>query len=221
MSVLSVQQLACRRGGRTVFAGLDFAVESGQALLLRGRNGSGKSSLLRCLALLTPTISGQIRWDGRDVTADPDAWRARIGWLGHADAIKPDLTVRELLAMGARLCGRPAGADALDAALAAYDLTALADRPGRYLSAGQKRRAALARLLLVDCKIWLMDEPATGLDDASHDALSRVIGAHLVAGGVALVASHDDLRLARSTTLDVGAFAAPPPAIAADPGAWS
>ncbi len=220
MSVLSVHQLACRRGGRTVFARLDLTVAAGQALVLTGRNGSGKSSLLRCLALLTPTTSGDIRWENKPVRADPDAWRGRIGWLGHHDAIKPDLTPRELLAMAARLRGAEADGDAIEAALAAYDLTPLADRPGRYLSAGQKRRVGLARLLVSHCKIWLMDEPSTGLDEASQHALSRALETHLVAGGVALVATHDELRLTRSENLDVGAFAAAP-AIDPDPEAWS
>ncbi len=143
-ALLEVTGLACRRGGRRVFDALSFSLAAGELLALTGPNGSGKTTLLRALALLGPAASGTLRWQGRESADDPEAWRARIAWLGHLDGLKGDLTVRENLVVAQRLRGA-AGEAAIDPALAAFDLAALADRPARALSAGQRRRTALAR----------------------------------------------------------------------------
>src|SRR5690348_16180992 len=155
--------LACWRGERLVFRGLSFALGPGGALVLVGPNGSGKSSLLRMMAGLLPPLSGTLAWDDRPVATDREAHRARLGYLGHLDAIKPGLTVREHLAWHAALGEVPHESAHLDAALSALGIAALADSPGRQLSAGQRRRVALARLALRPAALWLLDEPTVGL----------------------------------------------------------
>jgi heme exporter protein A len=208
MPALSARSLACRRGGRLVFHELGFDVETGNALLLTGRNGTGKSTLLRVLALLTPPRGGAITWDGRPVRDDADAWRAGLAWLGHADAVKGDLTVRETLDAGQHLrTGTTLPQPAWEAAVARFDLAPLLARPGRYLSAGQRRRVALARVAASGATVWLLDEPAAGLDEASRQALHGAIADHLAAGGLAVIASHGDIVVPGAPALDVGAYA--------------
>ncbi len=208
MSVLSVRSLSCRRGGRPVFHDLGFDVAAGGAVLLTGRNGTGKSTLLRVLALLTPSRRGEITWQGRDVHAGADAWRAHLAWLGHADAIKGDLTVHENLEAAHRLrTGAVPAPGSWDRVLARFDLASLLDRPGRYLSAGQRRRVALARVALSEATVWLLDEPAAGLDEASRQSLHATITDHLAAGGIAVIATHGEIVLPDAQTLDVGRFA--------------
>src|SRR5579871_1261285 len=149
--------LACVRGERLVFRGLGFALAPGDVLVLGGPNGSGKSSLLRLMAGLLPPAAGTLTWDGNPVDADREAQRARVGYLGHLDALKPTLTVGESLALHARLRGGRAelGA-ALANALEALGVGGLIDSPCRLLSAGQRRRVALARLLAAPAPLWLL-----------------------------------------------------------------
>jgi heme exporter protein A len=207
MSVLSARSLACRRGGRLVFEDLGFDLAAGNALLLTGRNGAGKSTLLRVLALLTPAHRGIVAWAGKPVRDDSDAWRACLAWLGHVDAVKGDLTVREALEGAAVLrAGQPPPPDRFDGAVARYDLASLLDRPGRYLSAGQRRRVALARVALSAASVWLLDEPAAGLDEVSRGALHATIADHLAGGGLAVIATHGDIALPGAASIDVGAF---------------
>ena len=146
---LTVTELSVRRGGRPVIERLSFTVKAGELLLLTGRNGSGKTTLLRALALLVPSDTGTIAWAGADVALDRDAWRARVGWLGHSDGVKGDLTAAENLRAAQRLQAgvEPDRAD-IDRALVAFDLATLADRPSRALSACQRRRVALSRVVL-------------------------------------------------------------------------
>jgi heme exporter protein A len=194
--LLTAQGLACRRGGRLVFEALDLALSAGEALVLRGPNGSGKSSLLRLLAGLLRPAGGLIAWAGTAIDAEH---RARLHYIAHADALKPALTARESLAFAAALAGGPAR---LETALAAFDLESLAELPARFLSAGQRRRAALARLLAVPRPLWLLDEPGVGLDRASRDRLEGAIDAHRAGGGVVVVATHGDVALRRPLILD-------------------
>lgn len=198
---LSAAGLACLRGGRLVFAGLDFELGGGGMLTLRGPNGSGKSSLLRLLAGLLRPEAGHVAWNGRDIAEDRDAHRARVAYLGTADALKPALTVAENIAFHAALRGG-AGPGAVATALEAVGLAGLADMPARRLSQGQRRRAALARLAATPAPLWLLDEPTLALDDDGIARLGAMVAAQLRAGGLAVVATHVDLPIAGGTTID-------------------
>src|SRR6267378_7225997 len=168
--LLEVEGLACRRGGRQVFDRLSFALGAGELLALTGRNGSGKTTLLRALALLVRPEAGTIRWQATDVQAEPETWRGRLAWLGHLDGLKGDLSVRENLLVAQRLRGGPPADDRLDGVLLAFDLASLALRPVRTLSAGQRRRTALARVALSQAPVWLLDEPLNALDQPAQGA---------------------------------------------------
>jgi heme exporter protein A len=193
--ILEVCDLACRRGGRMVFDRLSFAMAGGELLTLLGRNGSGKTTLLRALALLVRAETGVIRWQATDIRREPEAWRRHVAWLGHLDGLKGDFTVRENLLVAERLRGAPPAEDRIDSALVAFDLPALALRPVRSLSAGQRRRAALARVLLSQAPVWLLDEPLNALDRPAQQAFNAALQAHLGAGGLAIVATHAALDL--------------------------
>jgi heme exporter protein A len=201
-ALLEVTGLSCRRGGRPVFEGLSFTLAAGELLALTGRNGSGKTTLLRTLALLMPSDAGTIRWRGGEVARDRDAWRRCFTWLGHLDGLKGDLDVRENLVSACRLRHEPA--DRVDRALDAFDLARLAQRPVRTLSAGQRRRAALARVAASPAPVWLIDEPLNALDAPSQAALGAVLEKHLAGGGLAIAATHAPLEGAR--VLDMGLF---------------
>ena len=182
--MLRGEQLAAIRGERLVFSAVSFDVPEGGALLLVGPNGSGKSTLLRLLAGLKRGDAGRVLWDGADVVADPGAHAARLAYVGHLDAVKPGLTVAENLF--------PARAES---ALEAVGLQALADLPARMLSAGQKRRLALARLVCKPASLWLLDEPTLGLDTASVERFGAMLAAHRAHGGVVVAATHLPLPL--------------------------
>lgn len=193
--ILEVSDLACRRGGRTVFDRLSFAMGRGELMTLRGRNGSGKTTLLRALALLVRADAGAIRWRAADIRHEPEAWHRQIAWLGHLDGLKGDFSIRENLLVAERLRGAPLPEDRIDSALVAFDLPTLAARPVRSLSAGQRRRAALARVLLSQAPVWLLDEPLNALDQPAQQAFHAVLQTHLDAGGLAVVATHAALDL--------------------------
>jgi len=178
--------VAAFRGERLVLRDLSFHVPDGGALLLLGANGSGKSTLLRVLAGLKRPDAGRVAWRGQDAREQP----AVVAYLGHLDAVKPGLTALENLALAARV-GRGSAASALEA----VGLSALADLPARLLSAGQKRRLALARLVVSRAGLWLLDEPTLGLDTASVERLGALLAAHRAAGGVVVTATHLPLPL--------------------------
>ncbi len=198
-SLLEVADLACRRGGRKVFERLSFAVGPGELLALVGRNGSGKTTLLRALALLIRPESGSIHWQGADVRAEPEVWRGQLAWLGHLEGLKGDLSVAENLLAAERLRGAPSAEDRLDSALVAFDLASLAARPVCSLSAGQRRRTALARVVLAQAPLWLLDEPLNALDAAAQSAFRAALQKHLAAGGLAIAATHADLGVTGRT----------------------
>lgn len=193
---LLAQNLAVFRGERLVFQNLSFAIAPGAALVLAGPNGSGKSTLLRLLAGLLSPVAGSLSWNGEDVFADRTGHAERVAYLGHQDAVQPGLSVLENLAFPARVSGGDAAA-----ALAVHGLAALADLPARMLSAGQKRRLALARLSLSKGKLWLLDEPTLGLDTVSVERLGAVLAAHLEGGGMVIAATHLPLPLPQAAEL--------------------
>jgi len=190
--------LACRRGERMIFSGLRFALPPQGALLLRGPNGSGKSSLLRLMAGLAPPERGVIRWDGDGIRDDAAAHRARLHFIGHADAIKPTLEVAQTLHFWAQMRG---GGASVTPALAHFGLSRLAPLPCRFLSAGERKRLALARLIASPAALWLLDEPTTNLDTAGTDDLLRAVTMHRAAGGRVVIASHGPLALEDAMTL--------------------
>ncbi len=191
---LDVSDLACARGGVPVLEGVGFTLAAGQALLLQGPNGCGKTTLLRTLAGLQPALAGQI-------SAPPES----IAYAAHADGLKATLSVAENLTFWARIFGT----EGIETALTQFNLRDLADRPAQNLSAGQKRRLGLARLLVTGRPIWMLDEPTVSLDVASVALFGQAVQAHLATGGSALMATHIDLGFT-ADVLDVGAFRAVP-----------
>jgi heme exporter protein A len=196
--MLQAVELAAIRGERVIFAGLSFSCAAGEAILLTGPNGAGKSTLLRLLAGLVPPAEGALLWHGSDALADGPAHAARLRYLAHADALKPGLTLEENLRFWRRLWGGNTGA-----ALAAVGLEGLEHLPARMLSAGQKRRAALARLALAPVPLWLLDEPSVGLDTASIALFGTMLAAHRAAGGAVVAATHVALPLPGARTLEL------------------
>lgn len=196
--------LACIRSDRIVFAGLDFSVSPGGALILSGPNGSGKSSLLRLMAGIAGPASGDIAWQGVSVSEDPERFFAQMHYVGHRDAVKPALTVRENLAFHAAL--RPGPTD-IDAALDRVGLAALADLPARMLSAGQTRRLTLARIQATPAPLWLLDEPTIALDYRAVDRLRAAIAAHRAGGGMIVASTNVPLGIDDAATIDMAAHA--------------
>jgi heme exporter protein A len=196
---LSATNLACRRGGREVFTAISFALASGEMLVVTGRNGAGKSSLLRTVAGLLRLAGGSLALDG----GDPELTIAeQAHYLGHQDALKPALSVSENLRFWSRFFG---GKDAGSVpALEAVGLDALADLPAAYLSAGQRRRLSVARLLAVKRPIWLLDEPMSTLDAAAQEHLAGFMRAHLTEGGLVLAATHGALGIDAAQQLRLG-----------------
>jgi len=191
--------LVCVRGGRTVFSDLDLTLRGGEALLVTGSNGAGKSSLLRMIAGLVQVASGRLQLlDGHaDRTIAEQAH-----YLGHQDALKPALTVAENLDFWSRYLGNP-GSQA--AALKAVGLDGVAELPAAYLSAGQRRRLSIARLIAVRRPIWLLDEPTAALDRAAQATLADLMQQHLVGGGMILAATHGPIGLDGARELRLGA----------------
>ena len=193
---LTAVDLHCHRGGRDVFSGLGFAVGAGEALIVTGRNGAGKSSLLRTVAGLVQLTRGRLELEG----GDPELSIAeQAHYLGHQDALKPALSVGENLAFWAGFFGAPR--PDLPQALEAVGLAALIRLPAAYLSAGQRRRLSIARLVVVKRPIWLLDEPTSTLDLSAQDRLSGLMQAHLAEGGLILAATHGPVGLANTREL--------------------
>lgn len=195
---LSAADLACRRGGRDVFAGVGFSVAGGQALAVTGRNGAGKSSLLRLVAGVLGRASGRLWLEG----GDPELTIAeQAHYLGHQDALKPSLSVAENLRFWADYLG--GGPTKAQDALESVGLGAIADLPAAYLSAGQRRRLSIARLLAVKRPIWLLDEPASTLDAGGRDRLTGFMQRHLGEGGLIVAATHGSLGLSAAQELSL------------------
>lgn len=193
MSLLAVHDLAVARGGLRAVEGLSFSLEAGRALILRGPNGIGKTTLLRSVAGLQPPAGGRVE-------IAPDS----VAYAAHADGLKSALSVAENLRFWADIFGQPDIAPALDA----MNLRELAERPAGALSAGQKRRLGLARLLVTGRPLWVLDEPTVSLDAESVALFAGLVRAHLGQGGAALIATHIDLGLPEAEILDLGPYRA-------------
>lgn len=205
--MLKGEQLAARRGGRLVFHRLSFDLPQGETLAVRGANGSGKSTLLRLVAGLLPPAEGNLFWQGEPVRFLAERHRVRVHYVGHRDAVKPLLSVVANLEFWTAFAGVRAGRDILLAALAEFGLKGLADLPARVLSEGQRRRLALARLLVVPRPLWILDEPAAALDADGAERLTRALAAHHQAGGSVVMATHAAVALDGVRTLRLEDFA--------------
>lgn len=194
--MLTVEDVAAFRGETLVLRDVTFRVPAGGALILSGPNGSGKSTLLRLLAGLVRPASGRVSWYGQDALEDLTEHGRRVAYLGHQDAVKLGLTVTENLRFAAAVSALP-----IAAALEAVNLSALADLPARMLSAGQKRRLALSRLVLSRAALWLLDEPTLGLDAASIARFGAMLSAHRAQGGSVVAATHVPLPMADTAEL--------------------
>lgn len=223
--ILQADPIEVERGGRLALSAPGFEVGAGQAGVLRGPNGAGKSTLLRALAGLLPMSSGDARLADDNlilsISADREEFSAQVAYAGHQDAVKPALSVRENLTSWAALYETPA--HGVDPALVAFDLTSIADTSAAYCSAGQKRRLGLARLLVMDRPVWLLDEPTVSLDAASVALFATAVSAHCADGGIALAATHIEIGLPAGPRIEI----APPTERAADDsdpfltGAWA
>ncbi len=194
---LVASDLACIRGGRKVFAGLGFSVAAGEALSILGPNGAGKSSLLRLIAGLVHMAEGRLAIEGGDAEL---TIAEQAHYLGHQDALKPSLSVAENLAFWASFLG----GGPLGPALATVGLDRIADLPAAYLSAGQRRRLSIARLISVPRPVWLLDEPTSALDTAAQTMLAELMAQHLAGGGLILAATHMPIGLAVPRELRLG-----------------
>jgi heme exporter protein A len=197
-SELRATGLAAFRGERLVFADVDLTVAAGEALILVGPNGSGKSTLMRVIAGLKHADAGTVFWSGTSITEDLAGHARRVAYVGHLDAIKFGLTTRENLAFAAR-----SGGGDIDRALEAFELAAYAPLPARMLSAGQRRRLALSRLLLTQAPLWLLDEPTVGLDASSLGLFGDILARHRRRGGLVIAATHTPLPLSATKSLDL------------------
>ncbi len=192
---LQAKNLTLTRGGRLLFANLDFSIARGEALVLRGANGSGKTSLLRVLAGLTMADDGVISWDDAPWKSASSVRRANVLYLGHANALKDELTAAENLADGLGFDGMTISAENQHRALERVGLMARRDLPARRLSQGQKRRIGLARLLLTQKPLWLLDEPTNALDADGVALFTDIVDEHLARGGMACIATHLTMQI--------------------------
>jgi len=194
--MFSVSNLSCSRGDKRLFSGVSFALQPGEWLHLEGDNGVGKTSLLRLACGLSALEQGEIQWQGQPVSSNSDEFRANLAYLGHQLALKEDLTPLENLRADAAIAGRDLHLADAKAALAQLGLKGREHLPVRVLSQGQKRRTALARLLVSSAKLWILDEPFVALDTAAQNVLSEVINGHLNRQGMVLFTSHQMVSLA-------------------------
>jgi heme exporter protein A len=195
--MLEAVDLQCVRGERTLFSGLDFTLERGALLRVAGANGSGKTSLLRILCGLTPPAHGEVRWEGTNIRALKEDYATQLVYIGHANALKDDLTARENLLISSELAGVDTSAQHASDALERFGVGMCAMLPARVLSQGQRRRTALARLVLSSAvPLWVLDEPFTALDVAAVENLQALISAHLARGGSIVLTTHQEVAIA-------------------------
>jgi heme exporter protein A len=193
--MLCAHELACERGERRLFDHLGFELDAGEALLVRGGNGRGKTSLLRILCGLSRPVAGEVRWRGEPIAREHELYCREMAYVGHANGIKEDLTPLENLRLAAALDGRELDAAAAEAALDRVGLSRCVDLPGRVLSFGQRRRVALAGLITAGALLWILDEPLTGLDVHGVAMVEGLIRDHVLGGGMAVMTTHQPLTL--------------------------
>lgn len=192
---LDVNKLQCTRGDRELFTNLSFTLEKGQLMMLEGRNGSGKTTLLRALCGLYLPDEGEILMDGLSIKKQDEDYRQELLYLGHLNAIKADLTVLENLRFNSLLAGESVSDDDLMDALDTIGLFAFEDFPTSQLSQGQKRRVALARLLVSKATLWILDEPFVALDIGAVELLQPIIAKHVENGGMVILTTHQEVPL--------------------------
>ena len=197
-SGLKAESLSCIRDTHVLFEDLSFSIDSGEILVIEGRNGCGKTSLLRILSGIRQQDEGRVSWGDTDIQKLGASYREDMAYLGHLDGIKHELSAVENLEL-VSIYGK-VSEDSIDDALETIGLTEKAELKAVNLSAGQKRRLALARLLLTDCKLWLLDEPLTALDKAGIALFEQLVKAHVAEGGLVVLSSHHDLDLANTKT---------------------
>lgn len=191
--VLEANGLACIRDTNVLFENLSLCVQSGQVLVIEGKNGSGKTSLLRILTGIRQQDEGKVTWNGEDISQLATGYRQVMAYMGHQDGIKQELTAFENLQL-TRIYGKISDTS-LDEVLEKTGLAAQADTYASNLSAGQRRRLAIARLLLTDCCLWLLDEPLTTLDTSGIKLFENLLKQHIACGGIAVLSSHHDINL--------------------------
>jgi len=194
-SSLRANALTCVRGERTLFTGLDLEVSTGEWLHVRGENGIGKTSLLRLLSGLTKPAAGEIFWNDQSISADLSEYHRNLLFLGHRDALKEDLTALENLSIATALDSLSVSEEEILLALYRFGLRGREDLPVNCLSAGQKRRVLLARLLLRQAKLWILDEPFNALDVHAVQMLSELILEHIASGGMVIMTSHQEIPM--------------------------
>ena len=198
--MLSVSDLECQRGDRRLFSGVGFRLGDGELMYLQGRNGTGKTSLLRLLCGLLPPAGGEIFWRGQPIKRLGEDYRRELCFLGHHNAIKEELTPLENLSTSAALATTPLDTEQALDALARLGLAGREDLPCRYLSQGQKRRVALSRLVFDQRSLWLLDEPFVALDTVAVELVASLIGAHLQRGGLAVLTTHQSVEIVGGIT---------------------
>ena|SRR5580765_310036 len=199
--MLEVINLTCIRGTRRLFKELNFAVEPGDLIELRGPNGSGKTSLLRILCGLATPAAGQVLWSGKNIRSLGEEYFSSVSYLGHQNAVKDELSAIENLRIASAVAGNALNKSEAREVLAHVGLTQQENLPTRALSAGQRRRLAMTRLLTARAKLWILDEVLTSLDDTAINLSRQFIGDHLKDGGMAIVATHQDLNLSAPRVL--------------------
>jgi len=202
--MLEVMDLECIRGERTLFSGLGFALRGGELLLVTGANGSGKTSLLRMVCGLLAPARGEVRWRGEDVRRLREEFWKQLVYIGHANAIKDDLTAAENLMMASALAGLPVSREEARAALRRLGLAGCEELPARVLSQGQRRRVALTRLALSQAMpLWVLDEPFTALDATAMNDIRELIAQHVAQGASVMYTTHQDAQITAAVSLRI------------------
>jgi heme exporter protein A len=202
--MLEASQLECARGSRTLFSGVGFSLAPGALLRVTGANGRGKTTLLRALCGLLLPAAGEVRWKGERIRTLREEYWSDLLYVGHANALKDDLTPEENLAFACGIAGRAAPRERIHAALARFGIAGRERLPVRALSQGQRRRAALARLAVGTTQpLWILDEPFAALDAAGSELVQSLAGEHLARGGIVVLTTHQDARITAPSVTDI------------------